>query len=362
MPGHKERIMRKESLELLRQLLTTASPSGHESANQKIWCEYARTCADEVRTDAYGNAVAVLNPGGSPRIMLDGHMDEIGMIVKHIDDKGFVYFQKIGGVDPAMTRGKRVNIHAARGVVRVVIGATAVHLQEKGKEPKVPKMHEVFIDIGAADGKAALRRVNVGDPITFVDDFELLNAHIAAARGFDNRAGAWAVIEALRIAKTERPACAVHACSSIQEEVGAKGAEMQVQTVRPDAAVAVDVTHATDTPGIDVKQHGEVFMGKGPTISIGRENHPVLVDRIRKVARARKIPLQVETFSITGGTDAMAIWTKLGGVPSAVVGIPNRYTHSTVEMLDLRDLQRTAQLLAAFCADLRKGETFRVKV
>ena len=354
--------MRKESLEFLKQLLTTPSPSGYESKNQNIWCDYARKYADEVQTDAYGNAVAVLNAKGSPKIMLDGHVDEIGLMVKHIDDKGFVYFQRIGGVDSALVRGKRVNIHTAKGIVRGVIGATAIHLGERAKEPKVPKMHEVFVDVGATDGKAAKKRVAVGDPMTFVDDFELLDKNVAVARAFDDRAGTWAVIEALRLAKASKPKAAIYACSSIQEETGLNGARMQVLKVKPDLAIAVDVTHSTDTPGIDVKQHGEVKMGKGPTISLGRENHPVLTDRLRKIAKRKKIALQIETFSLTGGTDAYAIWTQNGGIPSAIVSVPNRYMHSTVEMLDLRDLERTAQLLAALCVDLTKGEKFRVKV
>jgi len=354
--------MRKESLEFLKKLLTTPSPSGHESRNQRIWCDYARRYADEVHTDSYGNAVAVLNPTGDPKVMLDGHVDEIGLMVKHIDDNGFVYFQRIGGVDPALVRGKRVNIHAAKGVVRGVIGATAIHLAEKGKEPKVPKMHEVFIDIGAADRKEAEKKLAVGDPVTFVDDFEMINDNVGAARAFDNRAGIWTVIEALRIAKASRPKAAIYACSSIQEETGLNGAKMQVLNIRPDVAIAVDVTHATDTPGIDHKLHGEVRIGKGPTISLGRENHPVLTERLRKVAGRKKIAVQFETFSLTGGTDAYAIWTQNGGVPSAIVSVPNRYMHSTVEMLDLRDLQNAAALLGAFCIDLKKGERFKVKV
>ena len=354
--------MRKESFEFLRQLLTTPSPSGYESRNQRIWCEYARRHADEVRTDAYGNAIAVLNPDGDPKIMLDGHVDEVGLMVKHIDEKGFIYFQKIGGVDPSLVRGKRVDIHAAGAVVRGVIGATAIHLGERDKEPKVPKMHEIFIDIGAADGKAAQKRVAVGDPITFADSFEMLDDNVAVARGFDNRAGIWTAIEALRIAKASRPKAALCACSSIQEETGLNGARMQSVRLRPDAAIAIDVTHATDTPGVDVKQHGEIKMGKGPTISLGRENHPAITERMRKLAKTRKIPVQVETFSLTGGTDAYAIWVQNGGIPSASVSVPTRYMHSTVEMLDLRDLQHTADLLAAFCATVKKGERFVVQV
>jgi len=354
--------MRKESFEFLKKLLSTPSPSGYEARSQKVWCDYARQFADKVETDAYGNAVAILNPAGDPKIMLDGHVDEIGLMVKHIDEKGFIYFQRIGGVDPALIRGKRVNIHTAKGVVRGVIGATAIHLQEKDKDQKAPKMHECFIDIGAKDGKDAAKKVSVGDPITFVDDFEMLNANVAVARAFDNRAGTWAVIEALRIAKESKPRCAIYACSAIQEETGLNGAHMLAERVKPDAAVAVEVTHATDSPGIDVKQHGEIKMGQGPALSIGRENHPAIVERLRQIARRRKIAIQIETFSLTGGTDALAIWTKHGGIPAALVSVPNRYMHSTVETLDLRDLQRAADLLAAFCADLKKGERFKVKV
>ena len=354
--------MRKESLDFLKTLVTTPTPSGCEAAGQRIWCDYVRKFADEVRTDSYGNAVAVLNADGDPKIMLDGHVDEIGMMVKHIDDNGFVFFQRIGGVDPALVQAKRVNIHTQKGIVRGAVGATAIHLKERNKDPKVPKMHEVFIDIGAKDRKDAEKRISIGDPITFVDDFDQVHGDIAIARGFDNRAGVWAVAEALRLASRRKLNCAVYACSSVQEEVGLAGAKMTVDNVHPDAAIAVDVTHATDTPGINLKEHGEVKLGEGPTVSIGRENHPAMVDRLRKVAKAKKIAIQIETFSLTGGTDALAIYTKLGGVPAGLVSIPTRYMHSTVEMLKLGDLQHVAELLAAFVTDLKPGERFRVKV
>jgi len=354
--------MRKESLDFLRRLLMTPSPSGCESAAQKIWCDYARKYADEVRTDSYGNAVAILNPKGDPKIMLDGHIDELGLMVKHVDDKGFVYFQRIGGVDPALVRSKRVDIHTAKGIVRGVIGAVAIHLQERNKDPKVPKMHECFIDIGARNAAEARRRVAVGDPITFVDNFEMLDKNIAVARGFDNRAGSWTAIEVLRLAAEARPACAIYACSSIQEEVGCAGAPMNVFNINPHAAVVLEVTHATDSPGIDVKEHGEVKLSGGPTISIGREHHPVLVDRLRATAKKKKIKVQAEAFLLTGGTNARVIYIMQGGVPSALVSVPLRYMHTTVELIDLRDLQNAADLLAAFVLDIKKGERFKVKV
>ncbi len=356
--------MRKESLEFLKELLACPSPSGYETNAQKIWCDYARKYADEVRTDSYGNAVAVLNPDGDPKIMLDGHVDELGLMVKHIDDNGFLYFQNIGGVDPALLRGKRVIIHNEKGEVKGVIGSVPVHLQNKEKEKKQPKIHECFIDIGAADQKAASRRVAVGDPVSFTDDFELLHDDICVARGLDDRIGTWIVLETLRIAAAakSKPKCAIYACSSVQEEVGLFGAAMSVFNVRPDAAIIAEVTHSTDVPGIDAKQHGQVKLGQGPTVSIGRENHPLIVSRLKKIASRKKIKLQNETFSLRGGTDALAIFTKHGGVPTAVVGVPNRYMHTTVEMLDLNDAEKAAQLLAAFATDLKKGERFKVNV
>jgi len=354
--------MRKDSLEFLRSILNAPTPSGYESPGQKLWCQYARKFADEVHTDAYGNAVAVLNPKGDPKIMLDSHMDEIGLMIRYIDDKGFIYFQRIGGVDPGLIRAKRVNIHAAKGIVRGVIGAPPIHLAERDKEAKVPKLHESFIDIGAKSRDEALKKVALGDPITFSDEFELLNDHIAVARAMDNRAGSFAIVEALRLVSAGKPKAAVYAAAAVQEEVGLIGAQMNVVNVKPDAAVAVDVTHATDVPAIDVKQHGEVKLGKGPCLSIGRENHPAMLERFRKVAKAKRIELQYETFSTTGGTDAMAIYKANGGVPSQLISIPNRYMHTTVEVLDLNDLDATVELIAAFCLDVKKGERFAVKV
>ena len=356
--------MRKKSLTFLQDLLAAASPSGFESPGQRIWCQYARKYADEVRTDAYGNAVAILNGTGDPKIMLDAHADELGLMVKHIDEKGFIYFQRIGGVDPALVRTKRVNIHTGNGIVRGVIGATAIHLKERGKEAKEPKMHECFIDIGARDGKEAKKKVAVGDAITFVDTFEMLNRNIMVARALDDRIGTFAAIEALRLIKISRTKlnCSVYASSSGQEEVGGAGAAMSTFNIKPDAAIELEVTHATDTPGVDAKQHGEVKMGDGPTITIGREHHPVLVKRIRKVAARKKCKLQVEAFSLSGGTNAMTIHRAEGGIPSALISIPTRYMHTTVETIDLRDVDAAIKLVTAFCLDIKKGQRFNVKV
>ena len=349
--------MERGPLAFLRKLLTTPTVSGHESAGQKLWVNYVKRFADEVTTDSYGNAIAALKPRAGTKVVIDGHMDEIGLVVKHIAGK-FVHVQRVGGVHPPLMQAKRVNIHAAKGIVRGVVGASMLNRKDSAE------IHEIYIDIGAKDEKEVKRKVAVGDHVTLVDDFEMLNRQVAVARAFDDRIGAWVAAEVIRrLAPAKRRLrCAVFATSCVQEEVGMRGAMMNAFNIRPDAFFAVDVTHATDTPGIDAKQHGEVKMGEGPTVSIGRENHPLVVERLRKLAKTKKIKLQVEAFSLTGGTDAYAIWNKNGGVPSAILSVPNRYMHSTVEMLDLRDLDSTAKLLAAFATGLKAGERFRVKV
>jgi endoglucanase len=245
-----------------------------------------------------------------------------------------------------------------------VIGATAPHITKLDKDPKLPEMHECFIDIGARDGEEARKRVSVGDPITFCEASEMLDDNIMIARALDNRIGTWAAIETLRLLapSKDRLNCAVFASSSCQEEVGMAGAAMTVFNVKPDVAIALEVTHATDSPGIDPRRHGEVKMGAGPTITIGREHHPVLVNRLRSVAEREDITLQTEAFSLNSGTNAMAFYKSEGGIPSALISVPNRYMHSTVEMIDLRDLQAAVKLLGAFCLDIETGERFKVNV
>ena len=357
--------MKKESLEFLKQVLSTPSPGGCEARFQEVWCKDVSAFADEVRTDSYGNAIAVLNPTGRPQVLLDGHCDEISMMIKHIDEKGFLYMQAVGGIDTTALRARRVTIHTQNGPIRGVIGSTPSWLLKKAnndQELKEPKIHELWIDIGAADGKAAGKRVAVGDAVTFIDEFEMLSDRIFAARACDDKIGVWLAAEAMRLASLQKPKCAIFASSSVQEETGCWGGKMLAGSLKPDVALVLEVTHATDSPGLDAKQFGSVKLGEGPTVSIGRENHQEVVNRIRAVAAREKLPLQVETFSLLGGTNAKEIWTAQGGIPAAVVAVPDRYMHSTVETVDLVDVENTAKLVAAFCLDLKKGETFKVTI
>ncbi len=356
--------MREQSLSFLKTLVNTPSPVGHEVRGQRVWLEYARQYADETFSDAYGNCVAVLNKGGKPRLMLAGHADEIAMAVSYINDEGYIYVRKMGGIDAAITKAQRVVIHARHGAVKGVVGNVAPHLMKEEKEPKPPKIHDLFIDIGAANRKEAEKLVQVGDPITLTDEFDLLRGDLAVARAFDNRIGTFAVVETLRILRESKVALEAEICavSNVQEEVGLFGARQIAYSLHPDVCIVVDVTHATDYPTISKTQHGDIKVGSGPTITHGGCNHPEVLARIEQVAKARKIPLQHEAMSSTSGTDTDGIFWTRGGIASGLISLPNRYMHSPVEVVSLKDLELIPQLLAGFAASLKKGEEFKVRI
>src|SRR5213594_2062355 len=356
--------MRQQSLDFLRRLVNTPSPSGHEARGQRVWLDYVKDYADEAFSDAYGNCVAVLNKGGSPRLMLAAHADEIAMTVNFIDDGGFIYVRKLGGIDAAITKAQRVVIHTRHGPVKGVVGNVAPHLTKEEGERKVPKIHDLFIDIGVSSRKDAEKLLRVGDPITLDDRFELLRGHLAIARAFDNRIGTFAVAEALRLLSKSKRRIKAELCavSNIMEEVGLLGARQIAYSLKPDVALVVDVTHATDYPTVNKQQHGDVKIGKGPTLTHGGCNHPEVLARIAAVAKEKSIHLQHEAQSSTSGTDTDVIFWTRGGIPSALISLPNRYMHSPVEVVNLRDLEQIPKLMAAFAVSLKKGERFKVKV
>jgi endoglucanase len=358
--------MRDQSLEFLQRLLNTPSPPGHEARGQRVWLDYAATFADETFTDAHGNAVAVLNKGGSPRLMLAGHADEIAMAVNYIDENGFIYVRKLGGVDPAITKAQRITIHTKAGPVKGVVGNVAPHLMrdDGDKDRKAPKMHELFVDIGVRTHKDAEKLVRIGDPITLNDSFEILRNEVAIARAFDNRIGTFAVAETLRLLASHKAGLKpeVNAVSNIMEEVGLFGARQIAYTLKPDVALVVDVTHATDYPNVNKAQHGDIAIGKGPTLTHGGSSHSEVVARIEKVAEEKKIKVQHEAVSATSGTDADVIFWTRGGIPSALISLPNRYMHSPVELVSLKDLEQIPELIAAFALSLRAGEMFKVAI
>jgi putative aminopeptidase FrvX len=356
--------MRDASYDFLKQLLETPSPSGFETRGQRVWASYAGQHADRIESDAYGNVFAELNPEGSPKIAITGHSDELGLMISYISEEGYLYFQGIGGVDRAMLRGRRVIVHGSGGPVPGVTGHLAIHMQEPDDRKKVPEFHEVFIDIGVRSREEAEKLVRIGDAVTKDANVFKLAGERIAARACDNRIGTWSAAEALRLlaAERERLSASIVAVSTIQEENGLYGAKMAGYSVRPDAALVVDVTHATDIPICSKTKHGDVKLGAGPVIGIGSANHPVLIERLGSVASAKGIPLQYEVNPRFSGTDADAIFVQRGGIPTVTIGLPNRYMHSPVEVIDLGDLEALAQLLAEFCFDVRRDETFAVEI
>ncbi len=350
--------------DFLNRLLETPSPSGFEAAGQRVWAGHVRPFADAFESDSYGNAWATVNPAGSPKILLSGHADELGFMVGYINEDGFLYFKGIGGVDPALIRGQRVLVHGRGGPVPGVTGQLAIHLQPADERKKVPEIHDMTIDIGARSRAEAEAVVAIGDAITYSAGVLPLLGERIAARGCDNRIGTWAAAEALRRVAARRgelSACVV-AASMIQEENGLYGATMAAYRVRPDVALVVDVTHATDSPQASKAKHGDVRLGRGPVISVGSSNHPEVNRRLRAVAEKAGIPIQTEINPRWTGTDADAIFLTRGGIPTTSIGLPNRYMHSPVEVIELSDLDALAELLAAFALDVKSGEQFRVEI
>ncbi|QLG26541.1 M42 family peptidase [Halorarum halophilum] len=345
----------------LESLLETPSPSGFETAGQRVWTEYVREFADDVRTDAYGNAVGVHDGSGDgPSIAFGGHADEIGFIVRDVLEDGFLRLDRVGGSDRTVSKGQHVTVHADEPV-QGVIGQTAIHLREED-EDTFEDVREQFVDVGAESAEEARELVEVGDPVTFSTTVFDLHGTRVSARGMDNRVGTWAAAEGLRRAVEADVDATVYAVSTVQEEVGLNGAKMVGFDLAPDAYVAVDVTHATDNPDVAKKNTGPVTLGDGPVVGRGSANHPRVVELARESAAAEGIEVQLQAAGGRTGTDADAVFTSRGGVPSLNVGLPNRYMHTPVEVIDTEDLVAVADLLGAMAGRAGEFAPFVVEV
>lgn len=344
--------MQKQSVRFLKEMMDIPSPSGFEAGVQDLIRRHMKSYCDDVSTDVSGNVIGVMNPKAPTRLMLSGHCDEIGFMITYIDDKGFLYFASVGGVDPGIATGQRVRIHAAGGTVMGVIGRKPIHLMEKEDSDKPPKMHDLWIDIGAKNKKDAGKAVAVGDYATFDVGFIELKNDLVCAHGFDDRAGAFAVVETLRLLKGRKLNVAVYGVASVQEELGLRGARTSAYGIDPHIGIAIDVGFATDFPTSDPKRVGECFLGKGPSLHRGPNINPRLGVSMEAVAREKKIPFQVTAEPRSTGTDANAIQVNKKGVATALVSIPNRYMHTPVEVISLKDLDNTSRLLAEFVCSL----------
>ena len=344
--------MESTALDFFKKALETPSPSGYESPLQEIVRDYVTEFADEVTTDVHGNVIAVKNPGASLKVMLAGHCDQIGLIVQHIDDEGFLYVQPIGGWDPQMLIGQRMTVWTETGAVFGVIGKKPIHLLTEEERKQVPKMKDLWLDIGAADKEEAEKIVRIGDSVTVELGFHSMANDRAVSAAMDDKSGMWVVIEALRRANRAKLGCALYAVSTVQEEVGLRGARTSSFGIEPHVGVAVDVTHATDCPTVEKKEEGDVKLGKGPVIYRGPNMNPRVVRQLIQAADENEIPYQLGASGRATPTDANAIQVNRSGVAAGLISIPNRYMHSPVEMISLEDLDQAADLLARFAEGL----------
>lgn len=341
------------SREFLHRLLDAPGPSGFERAPARLWRAEAEGFA-EVRLDGSGNSYATVGPRSAsrarpPRVMFAGHIDEIGVMVTHVDEEGFLYFDPIGGWDSQIFVGQRVVLLGREGSVPGVIGKQAIHMMKVEDREKVSKVSDLWIDIGATSRAEALGRVRVGDAGVLGSTVQELPNDRIVSRSLDNRTGAFVVLEALRLLAAEPPEVEVTAVATTQEEISytGGGARTSAHGLEPLVAIVVDVTHATDFPGAEKKRHGEVKLGGGPVLSRGSAVSPVVFDLLVETAEAEGIPYVLSAAPRVTGTDADAIFTAHRGVPTGLVSIPNRYMHSPNEMVAWEDLDRAARLLAA---------------
>ena len=350
--------MDSDAQAFFERILETPSPSGYETQLQQIVRVHAADFADEVTTDVHGNVIASRNLGAPLRVMLAGHCDQIGLVVQYIDSDGFLYVLALGGWDPQMLIGQRMMVWTADGPVFGIIGRKPIHLLTDEERKQVPKLKDLWIDIGAKDKEEAEKTVKIGDPVTVELAYREMPNDRVASPAMDDKCGLWVVMEALRRVDAEKLDCALYAVSTVQEEVGLRGARTSAFSVDPHVGVAVDVTHATDCPTIEKKQEGEIGLGKGPVIYRGPNMNPRVVSRLIATAEENEIPYQLAADGRPTGTDANAIQITRAGVATGLVSIPNRYMHSPVEMISLEDIDRAADLLARFVEGLSAEAEF----
>lgn len=342
--------MNDESFAQLKRLVDTPGPSGYEQAVQKVFREQIAPHADEVNTDIMGSVIAVKNPRGNPRVMLAGHADEIGFIVRYIADDGALYFGQIGGHDAIVTVGQRVHVHTATGAILGVLGRKAIHLLEQSERDKVPKTDDLWIDIGAANKKEAEELVQIGDCVTYAQELQMLHGNRATARSFDNKMGCFVVAEALRLLGERSFSCSVYGVATVQEEIGLRGARTSAYAINPTVGIATDVTHAMDFSGAEKKRVGDIKLGAGPVVFRGANINPKVFALIVQAAKDEEIPIQINAAPGGTGTDANIMQLNRAGMATGIISVPLRYMHTPCEVMCLDDIENAAKLMAAFCA------------
>ena len=353
-------ILNKKSLTFLEKYLNNASPTGYEWDGQKMWMEYLKPYVDEFITDTYGTAVAVVNPKAKYKVVIEGHADEISWYVNYISDNGLIYVIRNGGSDHQIAPSKVVNIHTKKGILKGVFGWPAIHTRTLAKE-EAPKPDNIFIDIGAKDNKEVEKMgVHVGCVITYPDEFHILNKDKFVCRALDNRMGGFMISEVARLLHENKKKLpfGLYITNSVQEEIGLRGAQMITERIKPNVAIVTDVTHDTTTPMIDKKKQGFAKIGEGPVIAYAPAVQQKLRDLIIEAAEANKIPFQRAALSRATGTDTDAFAYSNGGVASALISLPLRYMHTTVEMVHREDVENVIKLIYESLLKLKDGESF----
>src|SRR6056297_302920 len=356
----KEKIINEKSFEFLEKYLNNASPTGYEWEGQKIWMDYIKPYVDDFITDTYGTAVAVINPDAKYRVVIEGHSDEISWYVNYITDEGLLYVVRNGGSDHQIAPSKWVNIHTKNGIVKGVFGWPAIHTRKNEKE-QPPKLDNIFIDIGAKDKEEVEKMgVHVGCVITYPDEFQILNKDKFVCRAIDNRVGGFMIAEVARLLHENKKTLpfGLYITNSVQEEIGLRGAEMITQTIKPNLAIITDVCHDTTTPMIEKKTQGHTELGAGPVISYAPAVQNKLRERILETAEANKIPFQRMAASRATGTDTDAFAYSNGGVASALISLPLRYMHTTVETVHRDDVENVIRLIYETLLNIKEGESF----
>ncbi|MDH3068434.1 M42 family metallopeptidase [Akkermansia sp. N21169] len=354
--------MNDESMEFLTELLETPSPTGLEFEAQKVWAQELEQYADEVECDAYGSTWAKFfaKDAKAPTLMIEAHADEIGFMIRYVTPEGFLRVERVGGSDIAIARGRRIRFMGTQGEVVGITGNTAIHL--RGGEDTVPKTWDIFVDVGASSAKEVEEMgLRVGHIGVYCDGPMLMNGKKLVCRALDNRISGFILSELARKLKKSKKELAWNLVllNAVQEEVGGHGATMATFRIRPDAAICLDVTHATDSPDLSKDRYGDIKLGKGPALTFGTANHPNVTARLELAADKSGIPVQFEASSRCTGTDTDSIFISREGVPSALVSIPLRYMHSPVETADLDDVDATVELLHGFIKSLKKSDDFR---
>lgn len=352
--------MKKSSIDFLTRYLNNASPTGYEADGQKLWMDYLKPYVDTFITDTYGSAVAVINPEAKYKVVIEGHADEISWYVNYITDNGLIYVIRNGGSDHQIAPSKRVNIHTKNGIVKGVFGWPAIHTRSRGKE-EAARIDNIFIDIGCNNKEEVEKLgVHVGCVITYPDEFMILNENKFVCRAIDNRMGGFMIAEVARLLHENKKKLpfGLYITNSVQEEVGLRGAEMITKTIRPNVAIVTDVCHDTTTPMIDKKIEGDLQMGKGPVIAYAPAVQNKLRDLIVDTAQEKKIPFQRHASSRVTGTDTDAFAYSNGGVASALISLPLRYMHTTVEMVHKDDVENVIRLIYESLLKIKNEETF----